>query len=156
MLSDDEMSAFFRSGISVTIASRDPAFTPSIARAQGCRLVRGTPARIRIFISVAHAGSCLDDVRTSGMVSAALSRPNTHRSVQFKGTDARIEPMSADDRAAMAEAGSNFALTIDPLGFSTAFTTAFLASPGDEVAIEFTPTDAFQQTPGPGAGDRLK
>jgi hypothetical protein len=155
MLFGEDMAAFFRSGISVTVVSRNALLTPSIARAKGCRLIQGTPARIRVFISVAHAGDCLDDIRASGMVSAALSRPNTHRSVQFKGSDARIVELTSEDRAALVAAEAAFIAVIDPLGFAPSFTHAFLESPDDEVAIEFTPTDAFQQTPGPGAGARI-
>src|SRR5262245_55633145 len=123
---DDEMAAFFAGGVSVCIASRNASLVPSIARAKSCRLIRSTPTRIRVVVSVAHAGECLEDVRASGMISAALSRPSTHRSLQFKGSDARIEALTEEDRASMALYETAFAASIGPLGFARTFTHSFL------------------------------
>lgn len=152
---DDDMAAFVTGGISITLASRNAALVPSISRGKGCRVLRGTSVRLRIFVSTVQAGDFLDDIRSIGAISATFTRPETHRTLQFKGTDARVDVMNEDDRAALADAQASFADAIRPLGFSDEFTRAFLASDGDEVAIEFTLSDAFRQTPGPGAGERL-
>ena len=152
MILTDEIREVLCGGVSIVLASRNAALEPSIARAVGCRVV-GT--RLRILVSVAQAGRVLDDVRESAMISATFSVPKTHRALQFKGNDARIEPVDADDRAALQRYLPAFAAGIDPLGFHEPFVRAFLATPHDEVAIEFTPAEAFQQTPGPAAGRRI-
>lgn len=152
---DDEMAAFVTGGISITLASRNAALVPSISRAKGCRVLRGAAIRLRIFVSRSQAGDLLNDIRSIGAISATFTRPETHRTLQFKGTDARVDAMNDEDRAALAAARESFAVTIRPLGFSGDFARAFLGSDGDEVAIEFTLSDAFRQTPGPGAGERL-
>jgi hypothetical protein len=139
ILSDD-ICEFLTGGVSIVLASRSAALVPSIARATCCRIVRG---------------ELLDDVRSRGMVSATFTRPNTHRAMQFKGSDARIEAIRAEDRSAVAAYLQAFAAVVEPLGFPNEFTRAFHASPADEVAIEFTPAEAFQQTPGPAAGARI-
>jgi len=151
----DEICNFLTSGVSILVASRNAGLSPSIARAKGCRVVRGPRTRIRILISAAHAGELLDDVRSSGAVSATFTLPRTHRALQFKGNDARVENVDAQDRAAMEEYLSTFVSVVGPLGFREEFVRAYYASPPDEVAIEFEPSDAFQQTPGPTAGSRL-
>lgn len=154
ILSDD-ICEFLTGGVSIVLASRSAALVPSIARATGCRIVRGERPALRIIVSAAHAGELLDDVRNSGRVSATFSRPNTHRAMQFKGSDARIEAIQPEDRSAVAAYLQAFAGVIEPLGFPNEFTRAFHASPADEVAIQFTPAEAFQQTPGPAAGARI-
>ena len=89
------------------------------------------------------------------MISATFSVPSTHRTLQFKGTDASIQSLQVDERALIDRYVEQFISAIGPLGFSAEFTRAFFASPPDEVVIEFTPSEGFQQTPGPAAGARL-
>lgn len=152
---NDEIFEFLASGVSIVVASRNAAFVPSIARAKGCRIVTGAKPRVRILISAAHAGELLDDVRGTGTISATFTLPRTHRALQLKGRDARVTGIDAQDREAMEEYVRVFAAVVDPLGFSAEFVRAYYESPRDEVAIEFEPSDAFQQTPGPAAGARL-
>jgi len=153
---DDDLVAFLTGGVSITLASRNAALVPSTSRAKGCRVLReASRIRLRVFVSALQAGDFLGDIRSTGMISATFTVPRTHRTLQFKSRDARIDAVNTEDLAAIAAAATAFAANIEPLGFAHEFSTAFLASPGDEVAIEFTPTDAFQQTPGPAAGERL-
>lgn len=152
---DEEICAFLASGVSITIASRNAAMQPSISRAKGCRVLPGAQPKLRIYVSATHAGELLDDVRATGMIAAAFNLPDTHRSLQLKGSDARIEALEDADRAAMDGCIIAFSASLTTLGFSNDFIRAFFESPQDEAAIEFTPADAFQQTPGPSAGARL-
>ena len=151
----DELAAFITSGISITLASRSPANIPSAARAKGCSLLRGTASRLRLFVSASQARQVIADVKATGMISVTFSVPETHRTVQLKGLDARVAGMQPEEYALIEQYLRIFTIRIEPLGFSAEFTRAFFASPGDEVALEFTPSDAFQQTPGPNAGARL-
>lgn len=152
---DDDLVAFLTGGISIALASRNASLVPSITRAKGCRVLRGSTARLRLFVSTAQAGDFLDDIRSTSTVSATFTKPETHRTLQFKGTDARIDTLDPEDRTALAAAVVSFGSVISPLGFPPDFIRAFLETQGDEVVIEFTPTDAFEQTPGPAAGERL-
>lgn len=155
MILNDETRGFLASGVAILVASRDARRVPSVARAKGCRVVRGDPPALRVILSAAQAGELLDDVRGSGMISATFSVPDTHRTLQFKGSDARVEPVDAEDRLATRACVDAFVAALDPLGFSAAFRRTIFASPGDEVVIVFTPAAAFQQTPGPAAGARI-
>ena len=151
----DEIVEFLGSGVSILLASRDAAFVPSVARGRGCRVVRGEPPQLRLIVSAAQAGGLLDDVRGSGMFSATFTQPATHRTLQFKGSDARVEALDDADRTAAAAYQSAFAAAIRPLGYDDPFARAYFASPGDDVAVVFTPAAAFQQTPGAAAGKRI-
>jgi hypothetical protein len=152
---DEEICEFVTSGVSIMLASRNSEFGPSLARAMGCRIIQGAAPKLRVFASSEQAGELLDDVRMSGMISATFSRPNTHRALQFKGRDAVIGAVNEQDKEVVGAYVLTFAEVIRPFGFSSDFARAFFACSGDEVAIEFTPSDAYQQTPGPDAGVRL-
>lgn len=151
---NDELCEFLTGGVSILLASRNDQLIPSIVRAKGCS-VRRDAVKIRIFVSASQAGELLEDVRSSGMISATFSVPSTHRTLQFKGNDARITPIRDDERATLDAYVSAFARQISGLGFTEEFSQALFASPADEVVIEFTPSEGFQQTPGPSAGARL-
>ena len=155
MILTDEICEFVTGGVSILLASRNAALMPSVARATGCRALRGECEALRLVISAAQAGQLLEDVRESGMISATFTLPKTHRTLQFKGNDARLAPLDDHDRAAIESYRKAFAAVIWPLGFAERFARAFLATPADEVVIEFTPAEAFQQTPGPAAGARI-
>ena len=155
LLLTNEIADFLTGGVSIVLASRDASLAPSVARAKGCRVLQGAASRLRIFVSAAQAGALIEDVSGTGIVAVTFSLPNTHRTLQFKGRDAIVTPLLDEDRQTVREYLRNFGEVIRPLGFSDEFTRAFFASPSDEVAIEFTPSDAFQQTPGPAAGARL-
>jgi hypothetical protein len=151
----DELAAFITSGISITLAARSPANIPSAARAKGCRLLRGAVSRLRLFVSASQARQVIADVKATGMISVTFSVPETHRTVQFKGIDACVTGMQPEELPLLEQYLHTFTSRIEPLGFTPEFARAFFASPGDEVALEFSPSEAFQQTPGPNAGARL-
>jgi hypothetical protein len=151
----DDTCKFVTGGVSITLASRDAQLIPALARAKGCAAIRLPTPTLRLFVSAIQATDLIDGVRATGMISATFSLPATHRTLQFKGKDAKVAAVTKHDRELMAVYVRQFAAAIGHLGFSEEFTRAFFASPEDEVAIEFTPTDGFEQTPGPSAGARL-
>ena len=59
------------------------------------------------------------------MVSATFSVPSSHRALQFKGNDAHIVPLEAQDRAAVARYIDLFAEAIDPLHKSSLLPLGF-------------------------------
>lgn len=142
-------------GVSIMLASRNTQLIPSIARAKGYAVV-ATTQKMRVFVSQAQAFDLVEDVRTSRMISVTFSVPATHQSLQLKGSDAKVTDVTAAERDVIAAYVRTFAAGIAPMGFSDEFTRTFFASPDDEVAIEFTPTEGFEQTPGPAAGTRLE
>ena len=151
----DDTRAFLTGGVSIMLASRNAQMIPSIARAKGCAVVDlGTP-KLRVFVSAAQAPDLIDDVKTSKMISVTFSVPSTHQSLQFKGNDAKVSTVADREHDLIDAYVQTFASSIGSLGFTEEFTRAFFASPRDEVAIEFTPTEGFEQTPGPAAGTRL-
>ena len=128
---------------------------PSYARLVGLKVVSESPLRLRVYLSESQHAQFIADVRKSRMVAVTASDVLTFRTLQYKGSDAVVEPLRDNDRAVITAYGKLFDNALQALKFAPQFTRAFLDCPGDEVAIEFTPSDAFQQTPGAQAGDRL-
>jgi len=154
-LINDDLAAFIASSMSITLASRSLDNMPSATRAKGCVLLRGDPYRLRVFVSASQARQVVADIKSTAAISITFSDPESHRTVQLKGFDAKVCDLHPSERNLIDEYVTAFSSRVEPLGFSAAYVRAFFASPPDEVALEFSPTEAFQQTPGPNAGARL-
>ena len=90
-------------------------------------------------------------------MAAVFSLPSSHRSVQLKGGDAEIGAPAAGDYENVGRYIEAFAREIEPHGFSAAMARALLAVEADDlITLSFTPSAAFSQTPGPGAGEPLR
>ncbi len=117
--------------------------------------MQGQKQTLRLFMSASQAARLLGDVRDNGMVSVTFTVPATNYALQFKGRDAHVLALQESDRAVMDRYVEAFTVALSPLGIQPHFVRAFFSSPADEVAVEFTPTEWFEQTPGPAAGEKL-
>jgi len=153
---DATSADFITHHVSILVASSDRAHVPSITRAFGCRV--STDRRtVTLFLSVPRSTAVLRDLRAGGGMAVVFSRPSTHETLQLKGMTARILPLADEDRARMQVYGQSLAEDIRQIGWREPFVSALSSVLGDEaVAVEFTPTAAFEQTPGPAAGRRLE
>jgi len=153
---DDDHAAFIQGGVSVVAATRNSDLVPDAVRGCGCRVSRDRRS-VTVLIESLRIGSVIADIEANGMIAVVFSQPSTHRTIQLKGTDARVVSVSPRDRTL---AQRHLAAWIDELtaiGYRPEFARAVHGDvPDAMVALVFTPTAAFQQTPGPGAGDRLR
>jgi hypothetical protein len=155
-LLDDDNAAFIQTGISIIAASRDDALMPSIARASGCRVSRDCSA-VAIFLPESQATQLVADVRASGRIAVVFSRPTTHRTLQLKADDARVRAATPGEAAIVADYVDAFAREIGLMGHTAEQAGAMFQYRADDlVAIDFTPSAAFEQTPGPKAGTPLR
>lgn len=149
-----ELARFITSGISINTGSGSPEGLPSQCRAFGCRV--NANGSLTVFLAAPHAAALLRDVAASGTLAVVFSDPPTHRTIQFKGRDARVEPLEAGDPERVAAYRAAFVRCLLPLGFTEATVRALLdCQDGDLVALTFTPEAAFNQTPGAQAGEPL-
>jgi hypothetical protein len=153
---DAEHAAFIEGPVSITAASRNARNETTLSRVFGCR-VSADRRRVTVFLSAAQSAALLADLRGNGTIAVVFSRPSTHRTIQLKGSDATVVPMTGEDPRLLAAYSRQWAAEIRPLGFSKEF-AGILAplAPGDVVAVAFTPAAAFLQTPGPKAGTALR
>jgi len=152
---DRDNAAFILTGVSISLASCGRERLPSMSRGLGCKLIDGG-RQVSIFIRRSQSEELLGNIRSSGRVANVFSLPSSNRTLQLKGDDARISPIAAEDLSIIESHIADFVIEVVPLGMSEAVVRAILAyQPGDLVAVTYSPSAAFSQTPGPKAGEPL-
>lgn len=155
-LLDEDQARFICGGVSISAAACRGAGLPSMARATGCR-VAADKRSITILLSATASAGLIDDVRRNGAIAVVFSLPADHRTLQFKGGDARVVPLEPGDEALAERYVDAFAGGLAPLGYPTQVIRSVLACRADDLtAISFTPSAGFLQTPGPDAGNALR
>jgi hypothetical protein len=155
-LIDEELAAFLRGPVSISVASRAAGYAPVLVRCSGCRIAPDR-RRVTLYLGKSKSAAVIDAVRATRAVAAVFSLPSSHRSVQLKGADARVGAPAAGDYERLERYVEAFARELEPLGYSGAMARALLwLDRADLVILSFTPSAAFSQTPGPGAGAPLR
>ena len=93
-----EHAAFLVPGVSVIAASRDARLVPSVSRGVACRVSEDRRS-LTVLLRRTPAATVLRDIADSGWITTCHSQPSTHRTIQLKGRDARIEARPAGHRA---------------------------------------------------------
>lgn len=150
-----DLIAMMDKGVSAIVASRDAAMRPSIMRAVGTHI--DTQGReITVYVARSQSRQLIQDISSNGCVAVVFSKPSTHRSVQLKAGDARIRPATGADEPILQRYLRSMEQEIALVGHAPALTRAMLAHRLDDVvAITFTPQQAYDQTPGPRAGQSM-
>lgn len=150
-----ELIALIDKGVSVIASSRSLANRPSIMRAVGCA-ISPDGRRVTIYVSRRQSRQLVQDVAATGAIAVVFSEPFSHRTVQLKAGVASIRRAEPADEALLARYLASMEREIQQVGFDPPFTRAMLAWQLDDLlAISFEPAQAFDQTPGPRAGEAL-
>lgn len=149
----EDLADFCQSGVSVILGARMPNGLPLAGIALAARIAGG---EMRIFLREPANAPLLAAFDRGSPIAATFSEPRNHRSIQIKGIRVRrseMEDGDADDvdrQVRRLEDGLVF------LNYTRRFAASYCSYRGDELtAITFQPTEAFVQTPGPGAGEQL-
>ena len=152
---DEELVAFMKGGVSMHAASRDARCVANLSRALGCR-VSSDRTRVTVFLLASHSGGMLADFRANGAIAFVVTQPSSHRTVQLKGDDAAIEPLQDGDHMLIVRHLEAFVQELVSLAYHATLPETLMShARGDVVAVGFTVTSAFIQTPGPAAGSPL-
>jgi hypothetical protein len=150
-----EVAAFIQGGVSVVVAGRNAELIPDVVRGCGCHVSRDR-RRVTVLVESGRAEGLLADVRATGQVAVVFSQPSTHRTIQLKGDDAAVVPVTAMQRRIIDRHLLAWVNELVAAGFRAEFAEAVRGRPARDVAaIGFTPTAAYEQTPGPAAGRKL-
>jgi len=146
---------FLTGRVSILVGSCSAERLPSVVRAYGCRVAPDGDS-VTVFLSVPQSERVLQDLQAGAGIAAVFSRPSTHETVQLKGERAHIAALVDGDRERMRAYGRSFSEEIAALGFQAPFNRLIMSGVEDEaVAVTFVPSAAFEQTPGPSAGQPL-
>ena len=152
---DAARASFLSGGVSIVASSRGADRWPTVARASGCR-VSPDGRRVTLFLTGSRAAALLDALRATGAIAAVFNEPGTHLSIQLKGGDAAVGPLAPGDDALVERYADAFAAALCPLGYTEQLARAMVwGAPEDLVAVTFSPSRGFDQTPGPRAGSPL-
>ena len=155
-LIDEELAGFLQSGISMHAASVGPGNVARITRVAGCRVAPDRRS-VTVYVVESQSRELLDDLRERGSIAVAFTKPKSARTVQLKGTDARVVPVRPQDALDVDRQVGAFDADLRVIGFPDRFGwTLAGGSPLGLAGIAFTPSSAFVQTPGPSAGTALK
>lgn len=149
---DSKHAAFISKGVSIIVASRDAANRPVVCRGCGCDVLED--GRLRMFVDSACGRPLLDSVAVSHAVASVFSEPSTHKTIQFKGTDAAVVAPEDDCSELLHAYRDAFGAALRSLGYADSMAGGLTNFDPHRIrAVVFTPTAAFDQTPGPGAGE---
>jgi hypothetical protein len=149
-----EQAALISRPISIIVGSRDARQRPHLMRAVGCRLAADR-RRLTIFMPQGSGQAVLQDLRDNGQIAVVFSEPSSHRTLQLKGSDATVSPCAPEDAAEVEAYLQGFVEEIGQLGFAAEVAHTMLRHDDALVAVHFTVGAAFEQTPGPVAGEPL-
>jgi hypothetical protein len=150
----DEIVAFIESGLSIVVGVVGPGGRALTGRALAARVTRdGT---IRLIYAEEGNAAITATAQSGGPIAVTFSAPLSHRTVQIKGFSSRSEELQPEDEASARQQTDAFAAILGAVGHSPAFVQAFSDYRSSALwVLSFPAQEAFEQTPGPGAGRSL-
>lgn len=139
----------------IVVATRSDRLVPSVCWGMGGH-VEKDGQRATVWLRQDQARDLVADVRANARLAVVYCVPHTSVALQVKGEDARVRPASAQDAPHLQAHLDNLVREIELMHLSEEFTRALFEQPLQAlVAIEFTVSSVFEQTPGPAAGQTL-
>lgn len=149
-----ELAEFCESGVSVVIAASTREGMPIAGRAKACRIL--PDGKMRLFLAEAFNAPLLMAFDHGSPIAVTFSAPHNHRSIQVKAHAVGRVELAEGDLAEVIRQVQAFEDDLVFVHYTRRFSQHYTAYRLEEtVAIEFSPSDAFVQTPGPGAGEQL-
>jgi len=148
-----ELADFLQSGISISIATRDGSLTPNGTRAWAVT-ADDDRTHITAFLYANTAEPILRDLHAHPEVALGFDRPSDSRACQVKGSYVASHRCRAVDRKVIDRQVAGFFADLGTIGIPAALFRGWKTWPA--VAIRIRVTDVFHQTPGPGAGERMR
>lgn len=150
----DEVVAFIESGLSIVVGVVGPEGRALTGRALAARVM--PDATIRLIYAEEGNDAVTATATSGGPIAVTFSAPLSHRTLQIKGFSSRQEDLGPEDEASTRKQTDAFAAILGTVGHSPAFVQAFTDYRSSPLwVLSFPVQEAFEQTPGPGAGRSL-
>jgi hypothetical protein len=146
----------FSAGVAHRLGSCSRDGKPGICRALAADAL--PDGRVRILVTREAGPDVLDAIRETGQVAAVLALPQTHRTLHLKGRDASVTPAGPDDEPLLVSRREAFLLQVAPYGFTreSLLGNWYAVREGELMRVDFTIHGAWNQSPGPGAGQAIE
>ncbi len=151
-LLSDELARFLESGLSIVVGVRNAALRPDGATACAVR-VHDDRVHLTVFMYTANASRLASSLADCPQVALALDLPTTHRACQVKGTVVETRPALEAERPEVERQLDAFCRDLEELGIPRVMFAGWKTWPCTALVVRAT--ELFEQTPGPGTGERL-
>lgn len=147
-----DLASMMQGGVAVIVATAGDDLRPALTRGWGpsydeesgeCRLAVTAPAGSRT----------LANLESNGRIAVTVSDPLTYRTAQLKGVHVHIGALSEDDRVAAHDHLDRFVADVAQIGIGEEADRLY---GGDLRAVSFVVDEVYDQTPGDGAGMRVR
>jgi hypothetical protein len=148
----ENLAALLEGLVAVHVATRDTALVPDEVMAAAA-LPSADGRCLTVYLPVATSETSLANLRENGALAVVLSQPLTHRTVQLKGRAETIRPARDDEREAVERCAAGFDAEVEAIGLPPAVVRRRAKWPCH--AVTFVVAEAYEQTPGPRAGEPM-
>jgi hypothetical protein len=148
---DDSLKEFIESGVATLIGTGDSGGRPHVAYGWAPRVTEeGT---VEVFVDAARAERTLANLEANGRIAVTVAHPVSVRSVQLKGRFRESGPPNPADKEYVQQRREDMVTSTSLIGDPPDIIRALWLE--DVVRLSFTVDQAFDQTPGPNAGQPL-
>lgn len=151
----DEWTDHLAQGVSLRVGSATPEGQPELHFGHGIWTL--PDGRLEVIVRSLQGAELLAAIRATGRVAVSAGLPSTYRVLHVKGVDAEVLPFSAEQAAPLAVCFEAWLQQIERFGADRRQVQAVLGTltPEQLSCVRFTPLAAWDQTPGPGAGQPI-
>lgn len=142
-----DLRSFLELGVSLTAATRDERMVVEITRCAAAML--HPDGRVFVAVPMPEGKRTLANIEATGVIAFSAALPSDYSTVQLKGADARQVEWPEQEQATQRHR-QRFAAMMKKVGLPEDHARIMWSS--TYVAIAFTPTAIYDQTPGPTAG----
>jgi hypothetical protein len=136
----------------ILVGTRDAALTPEITRGWGPTILPDGHT-IDVCVSVSAGAKTLANLCDSDEIAVTFSHTATYKTVQLKGRFLESGELTSRDWEAFERQKNIFLEQTKVHGIPPSIVSRLFTP--DLIRIRFAVYEAFEQTPGPGAGARL-
>jgi hypothetical protein len=149
----DELVAMMRSGVSVTVATRDDGLRPEVVRAWG-PAVTADGSLLTLCVPAPPGSATRSNLEANGETAVLFVSPVDYRALQVKGAAVNLSEPTPEQLELVEEHVLAFAGNAKHLGVELSQIRNFV-QPVGHLAVTVSVREVFNQTPGRDAGMAL-
>lgn len=151
-LVDDDLKEFLESGVGFYVGANDSEHGPRVTRGWGFRVLDDRRSA-EVFVDALGGAAVAGAARVDGRVAVVAAQPTTYQSIQLKGRCLEVGEPGPGDARHVQDHRDAYTAAVALIGHPPSVVRNLWTRA--VTRIRFTFDEAFDQTPGPGAGTRL-